>query len=278
MTEGLFSRKDVARLLGLSDGEVKYWERSGLVRPVERKGGEALFDFKGLVAFRKLKELRQKGLSPGRIRKCLRRLKTIAPESEQPLAELGIAVEDKEVVFYREGVKMDCRGQLFISFSVPSSKAVPLTLREEDLFFRALEAEEEGRWEEAEGILHQILQDDPQHLDALVNLGNVRLKLGHPSEAEALYRQVLSIDPDHVEANYNLACLLEDKGRLEDAILFYRKAIHEAPDFADAHFNFARALEKRGNKEEARRHWRRYLELDPFSEWAEWARRRLEEE
>ena len=103
------------------------------------------------------------------------------------------------------------------------------------------------------------------------------MKLGHPEEAEALYREALAVDPDHVEANYNLANLLEEQGDLENAVLFYRKALHEAPDFADAHFNLARLLERQGKLEEAKGHWRRYLELDPFSEWAEWARRRLED-
>lgn len=275
MTEELFSRREVARLLGLSEGEVRYWERAELVKPAKRQGREVFFDFKGLVAFRTLRELRQKGLSPRRIRRCLLRLKKIAPGAEQPLAEVTVTVEGKEVVFHREGLKIDPRGQLLLAFPDPHAETLSLVPREEDLFFEALEAEEEGRWDEAEGLLRRLLEEVPQHLDALVNLGNVRLKLGHPQEAEGLYRKVLSLDPDHVEANYNLACLLEERGQVEDAILFYRKALHEAPDFADAHFNLARVLEKKGLREEATLHWRRYLELDPFSPWADWVRRHL---
>jgi len=277
VTEGLFGRREVARLLGMSEGEVRYWERTGLIRPAERDKGESLFDFKALVAFRAVRYLRREGLSVRRIRKYAERVKEMVPEAEQPLAEVRISLVGRQVVFHHAGRKVDPQGQLLLDFSQEGPQTIPLPSAAEDLFFRALQAEEEGRWEEAQALYQEVLKRDPEHGDALVNLGNVRLKLGHPEEAEALYREALAVDPDHVEANYNLANLLEEQGDLENAVLFYRKALHEAPDFADAHFNLARLLERQGKLEEAKGHWRRYLELDPFSEWAEWARRRLED-
>ena len=42
-------------------------------------------------------------------------------------------------------------------------------------------------------------------------------------------------------------------------------------------FNLAMLLETLGNAGRARDHWRRYLELDPESKWAEFIKRRLEE-
>ena len=70
---------------------------------------------------------------------------------------------------------------------------------------------------------------------------------------------------------------MEGQGELDAAILFYKKAIQVEPEFADAHFNLAMVLEALGNDRRARDHWRRYLELDPASKWAEFIRRRLEE-
>lgn len=277
MTEGLFGRKEVARLLGMSEGEVRYWERTGLIKPAGRRKGEPLFDFKALVAFKAVRDLKREGLSVRRIRRYAERLKEMVPQAEQPLAEVRISVVGRQVVFQHAGRKVDPQGQLLLDFSQGRSQTIPLPSTTEDLFFRALEAEERGRWEEAQTLYQEVLKRDPEHGDALVNLGNMKLRLGYPEEAEALYRKALAVNPDHVEANYNLANLLEERGDLENAALFYRKALHEAPDFADAHFNLARLLERQGKTEEAKRHWRRYLELDPFSEWAEWARRRLEE-
>ena len=58
---------------------------------------------------------------------------------------------------------------------------------------------------------------------------------------------------------------------------FTRRPIQVEPEFADAHFNLAMLLETLGNAGRARDHWRRYLELDPESKWAEIIRQRLEE-
>ena len=49
------------------------------------------------------------------------------------------------------------------------------------------------------------------------------------------------------------------------------------PEFEEAHFNLAMVLEALGNDRRARDHWRRYLELDPESKWADFVKRRLEE-
>jgi hypothetical protein len=48
------------------------------------------------------------------------------------------------------------------------------------------------------------------------------------------------------------------------------------PDYADAHFNLAGVLSKVGRNESAARHWRRYLELDLGSPWAQIARSHLD--
>jgi tetratricopeptide (TPR) repeat protein len=54
-----------------------------------------------------------------------------------------------------------------------------------------------------------------------------------------------------------------------------REAVRLKPDYADAHYNLARVLEELGAYREAHLHWRRYLELDPNSSWAKYARERL---
>jgi len=57
-----------------------------------------------------------------------------------------------------------------------------------------------------------------------------------------------------------------------------REAVRLDPRFADAHYNLALTAEKLGLENEARRHWRRYVELEPASEWAAYARERLARE
>ena len=54
-------------------------------------------------------------------------------------------------------------------------------------------------------------------------------------------------------------------------------ALEMEPDYADAHFNLAGVLGKAGQPDAAALHWRRYLELDLGSPWAQIARSHLEE-
>lgn len=274
----LFEQREVARLVGIPEAQVRRWASGGAIPPVQRDArGRLWFDFKALVAFRRMKQLRQQGLSPQRIRRCVEQLRRIFPQLEQPLAEVKVSVVDGRLLFDRGGLKFDAGGQLVLDFSPQRAGSLAHLPAEpqQQLLLRGIQHEERGELEEAWVCYARVLQIDPEHADALVNMGNLEYRWGASHRAEALYRRALRVDPDHPQANYNLANLLEERGQLEDALLFYRKAIQEAPDFADAHFNLARVLERLGERDEARRHWRIYLELDPQSPWAEYARSRL---
>jgi tetratricopeptide (TPR) repeat protein len=235
-----YSPREVARLVGISEAQIRYWHRTGLI-PGE--GDRARFDFRALVAFRMVKQLLNKGVSVRRIRKALVRLQRILPDT--PLTEMQVVLEGDELVFERDRLKFTSQGQLLLDFSPASAQAAALPLRvkpSEELFFEALELEGAGAWEDARDKYEAVLRHEPDHADARVNLGNVFYEGGLGAQAEQCYRTVLRHDPDHAEANYNLANLLEERADLDNAILLYEKAIHEDPDFSDAHFNLARAL------------------------------------
>jgi tetratricopeptide (TPR) repeat protein len=272
----LYTQEEVSRLIGVSESQIRYWDQTGLIPRTEKQRGRLLFDFKALVAFRTVRELLNRGVSTRKIRKCVERLKERMPEIRHPLTEVRMAIYGGEVVFGKDSLTFTPEGQILIDFSPPKESPIPLPIKsEEDLFFQALECEQIQDWKEAEKRYEWVLQKNPGHADALVNLGNVRHRAGLPKEAEIHYRRALLSDPDHVEANYNLANLFEERGDLENAILFYHKSISGDPEFADAHFNLAMVLERRGDREEAKKHWRIYLDLDPTSQWAEYAHKRL---
>lgn len=274
----LYNQKEIARLIAISESQIRYWDRIGLIPPRERHGGQLWFDFKGLVALRAVKGLRDQGVSFRQIKRCVEKLKQVLPELEQPLAEVRLTVARNQLVIRKKDRLFTPEGQLLLDFSPESRPPIPLRLDiTEELFFEALECEQEGEWDEARRRYTAILQVRPDYLDALVNLGNLLHRAGSHKQAETYYRQALQINPDHVEANYNLGNLLEERRDLDNAMLFYRKAIHEDQEFADAYFNLARVLETRGDLEEAKKYWRTYLELEPGGEWSDYVKNRLEE-
>ncbi len=271
-TEGLHSGTDVARLVPISPSQIRYWVKTGLVLPVKEIKGVPFFDFRGIVAFRALKELEAQGMPPSRIRKSLIRLKQLMPQSTQPLSEVRAGIFGKRIVFTKDSNTFTGDGQGLLNFSQASSPAAAAPFcpgPQEDLFFDALEAEADARWEDAITAYEAILATDPRNADALANMGNIMWLLDLKATAEQYYRKALGAAPDHPEANCSFADLLRTRGESEIALLFYRKALTGDPDSSDAHYKVARLLHETGDRINAANHARRYLELDPRGEWAD---------
>jgi tetratricopeptide (TPR) repeat protein len=274
----VYDLRQTARILGVTEQQVRAWRRQGLAAPINQEHGALCFDFRGLVALRTVRDLRRQGVALSKIRQCVARLHQMLPDLAQPLAEVRVQKVEDRLVLSRRRRQFTPDGQILLDFQAPEALPGPVpTESYEDLFMAALDDEDAGRLEEARRKYETILAAAPAHVDALVNLGNLWFLTGAEDLAASCYLKALRHNPDHVEGNYNLANLLEGQGNLEGAILFYQKAIHEDPEFADAHFNLAMVLELVGDAPQARRHWRAYLHLNPDSKWAPYIRRRLED-
>ena len=247
-----YDHKEVSRLTGISESQVRYWDRADLVPHVDKQKNLLFFDFRGLVAFRTIKELYNKGMTTRKIAKCLKKLKDTLPEIDHPLTELRIEIHGRRVIIGKESLKFTPEGQIIIDLSPEPKAPTALPVDAEDLFFQALEYEDQGDLEAAQRKYNAVLAQQPDHTDALVNMGNLQHRIGSCSRAKDYYLRTLGIDPDHIEANYNLADIFEEQGELKNAILFYQKAIHEDPEFADAYFNLGRVLERMGDLVEAK--------------------------
>ena len=257
-----FSHREMARLLHLPENRIRNWVRIGLVPHSETRQNLLLFDFRGVVALRTMKQLLDQGVSIRTIRRCVETLRQEIPEVREPLSEIRVYALGDRIVLRKDNLTFTPDGQLMIDFRDDESSVIPMPLDPvEPLFLRALGLEEAGQLDEAMQTYEAILSLNPCHTDALVNIGNISYRRGRSSLAGEHYRGALEIDPDHAEANYNLANLLEEAGELEEAIRFFRRSLVGNPDFADAHHNLARVLEKIGKERAARKHWRRYSEL-----------------
>ena len=257
-----FSHREMAHLLALPENRIRNWARIGLVPHSGARQGQPLFDFRGVVALRTLKQLIDHGISIRRIRKCVETLRQEIPDVSEPLSEIGVYALGDQIVLRRDNLTFTPDGQLMIDFREEASPVIPMPLDPvEPLFIRALGLEEAGQFDEAKQTYEVILSLNPCHADALVNIGNILYQNGSSELACENYRGALEIDPDHVEANYNLANLLEEAGDPKEAVRFFQRSLRIDPGFAEAHYNLARVLEKIGKEKAAKKHWRRYSEL-----------------
>src|SRR5439155_13643662 len=253
------------------------WEQFGLVR-----SQQGLYDFQDLVSLRTLAELVNRGIKPANIAKSLQTLASVLPGTDRPLAQLKVVVENpKAILFNLEECLIASNGQLTINFDAESKsggKVICLGSKnptDTEWFEFGQAYEEEESYAEAEDAYRQAIALSHHFPDAYFNLGNVLRVTGRPEAAEELYRIVIVQDPAMACAWYNLADIQQEHGQIKEAVASLHSALAVCTTYADAHFNLALCYEKLGQKPEADRHWSAYLKLDPFSQWAEVAKRHL---
>jgi protein O-mannosyl-transferase len=105
----------------------------------------------------------------------------------------------------------------------------------------------------------KTLDMQPNHADALFNMGNALAKSGNSAEAARFYHSALDARPDNFEARNNLGNNLIRMGKIDDAIYQYRLALDYNPDAAIIHKNLGEALAAAGKLNEAVLHYRTAL-------------------
>jgi arylsulfatase A-like enzyme/tetratricopeptide (TPR) repeat protein len=78
---------------------------------------------------------------------------------------------------------------------------------------------------EAERLLREALEDDPQLLDAHQMLGDLALRSGQPGAAAEHFEQALALDSEHRPSLFGLASSFREAGRLDDALLGFRRLL-----------------------------------------------------
>ena len=283
-----YSRKDVRRLLNLTERQLQGWEKQGLVSRLES------YSFVDLVALQTLARLRKARISTVKIRRALTALRDKLREVDNPLVELRIFSEGKQIRVQLGGRTMEpVSGQLLLDFgeeelrkllAFPVSRAGRAGAGEREkqrlavdrLFQQALELEQKGAVAEAVGVYERLLELDPGFAGALVNLGTIFFAARELGKAEDYYRQAVETDPEYALAHFNLGNLYDELGDRAAALAEYQTALRLNPSYADAHYNVALLYQSSGQPLRAVRHWKMYLKLDPASPWATIARRELD--
>ncbi|MFQ5974596.1 MAG: tetratricopeptide repeat protein, partial [Alphaproteobacteria bacterium] len=109
-------------------------------------------------------------------------------------------------------------------------------------FATAREHHMAGRLEAAERLYQQILDEEPEHPDALHLLGVMRWQQKQFAKSIELIGRAIDRNPDEAKYHSNLGNALRDAGRAEEAVASYRRALELDQDLADAHHNLGTVL------------------------------------
>lgn len=143
---------------------------------------------------------------------------------------------------------------------------------DEDYFGLAEQAEENGLLAEATTLYRKCLAVDPGDATAAFNLGNCERALGDTAAAALAFTEAIKRDPGFVEAWFNLGHLHGELGRTDTARRHLQRAVALDRNYADAIYNLGALEYEAGALVAAGQWWRRYLDLDPNSDWAKRAR------
>lgn len=282
-----YSREEVRRLLGVSERQIRSWEKLGFVASAET------YAFADLLALKTLLGLRKNNIPTAQIRRALTALRERLREVQNPLTELKVYSEGKKIRVQFAGTKMESvSGQLLLDFdkaeieklmSFPlksaaedKSGAQKKRLEAEHWFEKGLELEQTGApLTEIVQAYEKAVELDPTSAGALVNLGTVYFNARALREAERHYRRAIEVDASYPLAHFNLGNLFDEKGDRNKAMGHYQEALKVHPNYADAHYNIALLYQSTGETMKAVRHWKAYLKIDPNSSWAAIARREL---
>jgi tetratricopeptide (TPR) repeat protein len=279
----VYSRADLLRILHVTARQLANWERAGLIT------ASPAYSFADLLKIKKVRDLCAMRVRPAVIRESLEAMQKQASGMGNPLVDAGVSSTGKHrVAFRHEGMLLEpIAGQFVMDFtarekvvtSTPIPTAEPGDQENEaaNWFARGIALEEDPATQtEALAAYQKVLEFDPSHAAAHINLGTLHYNRQDFTLAEKHYRAALQSDPRYALAYFDLGNVLDETGRVQEAIQTYATAIQLAPTYADAHYNLALAFEKIREPRKALKHWQAYVKLDTTGPWSVHARNQIQ--
>lgn len=274
-----YQKADLLRILRLSPRQLAGWEKAGLIPTAET------YSFFDLLQVKKVRDLCAQKVRPAVIRESLQAMQRQAAGMENPLLEASTYSTGHRIVFRHEGKALEpIAGQFVMDFS-PENNVVATRVRPvepvheqnaAELFARGVALEENPATQlEAVAAYEKVIELDPAHAAAHINLGTIYYNRQEYTRAEKHYRKAIEVDPRYALAYFDLGNVLDETGRVPDATSAYKTALLLAPTYADAHYNLALAYEKMREPRKALPHWRAYVRLDTAGPWAIHARNQI---
>jgi len=279
-----YSRADLLRILRLTARQLTAWEKAALVTAAES------YSFFDLLQIKKVRDLCGRRVRPAVIRQSLEAMQKQAAGMENPLLEAGAFTTGHRIAFRHDGKVVEpIAGQFMFDFGLhennvvasravagPESEPEPQPKDVAEMFARGIALEENPRTQaQAIAIYQKVLEMDPEHAAANINLGTLYYNRQDYALAEKHYRIAIGIDPRYALAYFDLGNVLDETGRVSEAIQAYKTALQLAPTYGDAHYNLALAYEKVKEPRKALTHWRAYVKLDTSGPWAVHARNQV---
>ncbi len=122
-----------------------------------------------------------------------------------------------------------------------------------------------GHFEKAEQAFSNILQQTPDHVEALHLLGIIYHQTGRDEQAELHIARALELKPDFTKAAFNLGVVRQALSRFAEATIAYDIVLNQQPDHVNALINMGNAYKTMDDLNKAAETYQIALKLHPDS-------------
>ena len=112
----------------------------------------------------------------------------------------------------------------------------------ENKFTLALQNQKKNKLNIAEKLYKEILEIEPNHLEAICYLATIFAKTMRTNLAKTLFLKANENNPNNPLINNSLGNISLELGESQKALKYYEKAIKLKPDYADSHINLGIAF------------------------------------
>lgn len=127
----------------------------------------------------------------------------------------------------------------------------------------ATELMQAGELNESQRLYEKILDDDPDHFNALRCLALNQYLQGTYERAESLFERAVMIDASLASVFNHRGVNIRYMGKINEALSYLDRAVSLDPNYVEAHYNRANTLKALGLLDEARKAYAEALRLDP---------------
>ncbi|MDD3149254.1 MAG: tetratricopeptide repeat protein [Candidatus Gastranaerophilales bacterium] len=128
-----------------------------------------------------------------------------------------------------------------------------------DLFVDAVTAYKNKNIERAVTLFQNILNANPNQVEALINLGNCVYQMKNVNDAVEFWQRALTIDDSFIVCYLNIGNAYYSRGQIHEAINIWIKGSIKVPDEPKLLRNIGAAYDKIGDKINAFRYYEQYL-------------------
>ena len=130
-------------------------------------------------------------------------------------------------------------------------------------FELAVKNHQEGKTNIAQELYNQTLKINPNHSQALNNLGMIFQGLGENQKAKECYRKATEVDPNYAMAHNNLGGIFGALGKNQKAKECFEKSIELNSNYAVAHHNLGVVFKELKENQKAKECYEKSIELNP---------------